>query len=121
MLAEIIPSKAYDCFMLACEFTQMLYSRQLMNHGWDENEIQKLDSLIWKHNVRAEEFYGPEYCSENVEYAVHMSEVIRRHSSADNYSCELYERIIRSHKRQSTNSKSNICGERGHPTIHLWI
>ena len=72
-----------------------------MNHGWRNDDIRQLDDLIWAHNIRAEEYYGAQYCSENVEYSVHVVEVIMRHSSPDNYSCEMFERIIRSHKKQS--------------------
>ena len=106
VLAEIIPSKAYDCFMLACDMVKMLYGKYCIIHGWEDRDIAKLESIIWAHNIKAEELYGTTYCSENVEYAVHMPEVVKRHSSPDNFSCEMFERIIRFHKQQSTNCKS---------------
>lgn len=106
VFAEIISPKAYDCFMLACDMVKMLYGKYRIIHGWEDGDIDKLESIIWAHNIKAEELYGATYCSENVEYSVHMPEVIKRHSSPDNYSCEMFERIIRSHKLQSTNSKT---------------
>ena len=106
VLAEIIPSKAYYCFMLACDIVKMLYGKYRIIHGWEDSDIAKLESIIWAHNIKAEELCGTTYCSENVEYAVHMAEVVKRHSSPDNYSCEMFERIIRFHKQQSTNCKS---------------
>ena len=92
--------------MLACDVVKMLYGKFRVKNGWTDGDIETLESIIWTHNIRAEELYGVAYCSENVEYAVHLPEVVRRHSSPDNYSCEMYERVIRSHKRQTTNSKS---------------
>ena len=105
VLAEIIPSQAYDCFMLACDIVKMVYGKFRVTNGWEDTDIETLESIIWAHNIRAEEFYGKAYCSENVEYAVHLPEVVERHSSPDNYSCEMYERVIRSHKKQTNNSK----------------
>ena len=74
---------------------------------WKDSDISKLESIIWAHNIKAEELYGTTYCSENVEYAVHMLEEVKRHSSPDNYSCEMFKRIIRFHKLQKC--ESNIC------------
>lgn len=45
------------------------------------------------------------FCTENLEYSTHTADEIKRHSSLDNYSCELYERAILRHKRQKHNSK----------------
>ena len=87
------------------QFTQILYSKQLRRVGWSENNIERLCSLTWKHAVTAEEYYGLHFCSENLEYSTHIASDIRRHSSPDNYSCELYERAIRSHKLQKHNAK----------------
>lgn len=91
--------------MVACSITQMLYSKQLRNYGWERNNLLRLDGLVWKHAVMAEEYYGLDFCSENLEYSTHIVSEIERHSSPDNYSCELYERAIRSHKLQKHNAK----------------
>jgi len=90
VLAERIPSKAYDTYILACSITQMLYSTKLRNFGWDQMNIARLKGLTW---------------SQNLEYSTHIADEISRHSSPDNYSCELYERAIRSHKLQKNNAK----------------
>ncbi len=105
VLAHKIPSKAYDCYMLLCDAVQMLYSKQLQAEGWQNNHIARLEKLLWTHAIRAEEFYGLQMCTENLEYSVHAAEDIRRHSSMDNYSCELYERAILRHKGQKHNAK----------------
>lgn len=105
VLAERIPSKAYDAYMLACNLTQMLYSVRLRNFGWNLSNISRLKALAWSHAIAAEEYYGPDFCSENLEYSTHMADEIVRHSSPDNYSCELYERAIRAHKQQKNNAK----------------
>lgn len=105
MLAERIPSKAYDSYMLACALTKMLYSPRLRNFGWNERNIARLKALAWSHAVAAEEYYGAAFCSENLEYSTHLADEIFRHSSPDNYSCELYERAIRGHKQQKNNAK----------------
>ena len=60
---------------------------------------------MWAHAIRAEELYGLSICTENLEYSVHVAEDIQRHSSMDNYSCELYERAILRHKAQKHNAK----------------
>lgn len=83
----------------------MLYSTSLRNFGWNENNISRLRGLTWSHAIQAEEYYGPDFCSENLEYSTHIADEIQRHSSPDNYSCELYERAIRSHKLQKNNAK----------------
>lgn len=83
----------------------MLYSTSLRNFGWNERNISRLRGLTWSHAIQAEEYYGPDFCSENLEYSTHIADEIQRHSSPDNYSCELYERAIRSHKLQKNNAK----------------
>ena len=105
ILAEKIPSRAYYIFMLACSITNILYSKQLRNVGWTSNNIDRLNNLTWKHAIMAEEYYGLDFCAENLEYSTHIAKEIQRHSSPDNYSCELYERQIRSHKLQKHNAK----------------
>ena len=60
---------------------------------------------MWTHAIKAEEYYGLSICTENLEYSVHIADDINRHSSPDNYSCELFERAIRIHKQQTHNSK----------------
>jgi hypothetical protein len=89
VLAQRIPSKACDCYMLLCDAVQMLYSTQLQATGWENHHIERLEKLLWSHAIRAEEFYGLNICTENLEYSVHVAEDIKRHSSMDNYSCEL--------------------------------
>ena len=81
VLALLIPSTAHDCFMLACSATQMLYCKQLRCSGWTEENIKRLDDLLWSHAIRCEQFYGLDYCTENLEYSTHMADDIRRHSS----------------------------------------
>ncbi|XP_048576071.1 uncharacterized protein LOC125557470 [Nematostella vectensis] len=105
VLAEKIPSKAYDCFMLLCDAVKMLYNRKLQLAGWTNDDIEKLRRLLWAHAVKCEEYYGLEYCTENLECSVHAADEIHRHSSMDNYSCELYERAILRHKLQKHNAK----------------
>ena len=105
VLAERIPSKAYDCYMRACALTKMLYSPRLRNFGWKQSNISRLKALSWSHAIAAEEYYGADFCSENLEYSTHLADEIFRHSSPDNYSCELYERAIRGHKQQKNNAK----------------
>ena len=104
-MAQSIPSQAYDCYMILCDAVQMMYSKELQIMGWEEHHINRLEKLLWSHAIRAEEYYGLEMCTENLEYSVHVSQDIRRHSSMNNYSCELYERAILSHKLQKHNAK----------------
>ena len=105
VFAEKIPSRAYDCYMLLCQAVQMLYSKELRTRGWLDENISRLDKLLWAHAIRAEEYYGIGFCTENLEYSTHATSDIKRHSSMDNYSCELYERAILRHKKQKHNSK----------------
>ena len=83
----------------------MLYSEKLQDRGWRDVHIDRIGKLLWCHAIRAEEMYGLSICTENLEYSVHIADDIRRHSSLDNYSCELYERAILRHKAQKHNSK----------------
>jgi hypothetical protein len=83
----------------------MLYSKQLQVDGWTDEHIERLEKLLWVHAIRAEEFYGLAFCTENLEYSIHVGNEIRRHSSMDNYSCELFERAILTHKAQKHNAK----------------
>ena len=111
IFSETVTSKAYDCFNLACDFLLMLYERYYIIHGWKDEGIQKLESIIWVHNIRRKGLYGIQYSSENVEYVVCMPNVVQRHYSPDNYLCEIFERVIRPHKRLVI-CGSHICGER---------
>lgn len=83
----------------------MLYCKQLQFSGWTEENIKRLDDLLWSHAIRCEQFYGLGYCTENLEYSTHMADDIRHHSSPDNYTCEVFERGIRMHKQQKHNAK----------------
>lgn len=91
--------------MIACALTKMLYSARLRNFGWNQSNISRLKALAWSHAIAAEECYGADFCTENLEYSTHLADEIFRHSSPDNYSCELYERAIRGHKQQKNNAK----------------
>ena len=83
----------------------MLYSKYLTSSGWTEEHILLLEKLLWTHAIKAEEFYGFSVCTENLEYSVHFPADIRRHSSPDNYSCDMFERSIKRLKEQRHNSK----------------
>ena len=89
-----------DTYMIACALTKMLYSAKLRNFGWNQSNISRLKALAWSHAIAAEEYHGADFCTENLEYSTHLADEIFRHSSPDNYSCELYERAIRGHKQQ---------------------
>ncbi len=91
--------------MLLCDAVQMLHSIQLQAAGWQNHHIAWLEKLLWSRAIRAEEFYGLQMCTENLEYSVHVAEDIRCHSNRDNYSCELYEQAILRHKGQKHNAK----------------
>ena len=106
VLAGKIHSKSYDILVLCSEISNMLYSKNLKMKGWEEHHISYLDKLLWTHAIKAEEFYGTSICTENLEYSTHVTSDIFRHSSPDNYSCDLYERAIRTIKVQKHNSKS---------------
>jgi hypothetical protein len=93
-----VPSKSYDCFMLLCDAVQMLYSTKLQALGWERQNVEHLQKLLLSHAIKAEECYGLSMYTENLEYSVHVAQDIARHSSMDNYSCELYERAIMRHK-----------------------
>lgn len=106
VFAQKVPSKAYDCYIILCDAEQMLYNTQLQFTGWQNEHIKRLKKLLCPaHAIRGEECYGLEMCNENLEYSVHVAEDIRRHSSMDNYSCELYERAILREKGQKHNAK----------------
>jgi len=83
----------------------MLYCRELQTTGWNKENIQRLENLLWAHAIKAEEYYGLGFCTENLEYSTHAASDIKRHSSMDNYSCELYERAVKDHKKQKHNAK----------------
>ena len=105
VLAEIIPSQAYDVHMLLCNTVGLLYNKQVQALGWSDENIKTLESLTWAHAVAAEEYYGLGICTENLEYSTHLSQDVKHHSSPDNYSCEVFERAIRTHKQQTHNAK----------------
>ena len=103
--------------MLLCDAVQMLYSQHLQATGWQDCNITRLEKLLWTHAIRAEEFYGLQICTENLEYSVHAAQDIKRHLSMDNYSCELYERAMLKHKGQKHNAKGlekTFCCPRKH-------
>ena len=105
VLAETIPSRAYDVHMLLCNIVGLLYNKAIKVQGWSDEDIKTLDSLTWAHAIAAEEYYGLGICTENLEYSTHLSQDVKRHSSPDNYSCEVFERAIRTHKQQTHNAK----------------
>ena len=108
VLAEIIPSKAYDSIGLASSAVNLLYSKDMQVKGWDNSDMEALDKLLWTHAIRAEEYYGLSYCTENLEYSTHISSDIDRHSIPDNYSCELFERTVKNFKKQKNNTKRGL-------------
>lgn len=91
--------------MVLSQAVKMLYSKELKVFGWSEENIKCLNNLLWAHAIMCEDYYGLGYCTENLEYSTHAAAQIQRHSSLDNYSCELYERVIRRHKQQKHNSR----------------
>lgn len=105
VLAESIPSRAYDVHMLLCNMVRLLYNKSLQSLGWSGADVNALVNLAWAHVIAAEEFYGLHICTENLEYSTHLCEDVKRHSSPDNYSCEGFGRAIRNHKRQTHNAK----------------
>ena len=105
VLAERIPSRAYDVHMLLCNMVRLLYNMSLQSLGWSAADVSALENLAWAHAIAAEEFYGLHICTENLKYSTHLCEDVKRHSSPDNYSCEGFERAIRIHKQQTHNAK----------------
>ena len=83
-----------------------LNSRYLVVNGWTKDDIENLRLMLWRHAIIAEEYYGPQVCSENLEYSTHAADDIYRHSSPDNYCCDVYERTVDTWKQQKHNSKS---------------
>ena len=57
---------------------------KLRVNGWCEDEVELLKKLLWLHAIKFEECYGIEYCSENLEYSLHLPSDIYHHSSPDN-------------------------------------
>ena len=105
VLAENIPCRAYDLHMLLCNMVALLYNKSVQLSGWSNVDVEALETLTWAHAVAAEEYYGLHICTENLEYSTHLCDDVKRHSSPDNYSCEVFERAIRVHKQQTHNAK----------------
>ena len=105
VLAENIPCRAYDVHMLLCNMVALLYNKSVQLSGWSNVDVEALETLTWAHAVAAEEYYGLHICTENLEYSTHLCDDVKRHSSPDNYSCEVFERAIRVHKQQTHNAK----------------
>ena len=106
VLAGIIPKQVYACFMLLVRIYSIVYSHYLRYSEWQTGHITYLSKLLWKHAITYEELYGLSACTENLEYALHLPEDIRRHSTPDNYWCYVYERLVKYYKRQTTNQKN---------------
>ena len=92
--------------MTCCQVAKYFNSRYLVANGWTDHHIRVLKSLLWRHAITAEEYYGPKICTENLECSTHACEDILRHSSPDNYCCDMYERTVDDWKKQKHNSKS---------------
>ena len=82
VLRNLIPQKAYDCFMLLRDIHTLVFSRPLRIQGWTKDHNNYFIKLLWAHAIKYEELYGLSACSENV---LHMPEDIKRHSLLDNY------------------------------------
>ena len=89
-------------------------------NGWDEEHVSAINALVWRHAIKAEEYYGNSICSENLEVSTHVQSDIR-HSSPDNYCCDIYERTVDYWKQQKHNAKGvdKTYGER--ESIRLFI
>lgn len=98
VLAENIPSRAYDIHMMLCDMVGLLYNQSVKSLGWSNADCDALETLAWSHAIAAEDFYG-------LQISTHLSEDVKRHSSPDNYPCEVFERAIRIHKQQTHNAK----------------
>ena len=106
VLRKLIPRKAYDCFCLLKDISDLVYSRRLQIQGWHPEHHVYFKKLLWKHAILFEELYGLSACTENLEYSLHMTEDVKRHSLLDNYWCYLYERQVKYYKQQASNMKS---------------
>ena len=105
VLHSIIPKPAYECFCTLTRIHQLVMSRPSVVEGWTSEHEVLLKQLLWRHAVLYENYYGTSACSENVEYSLHLTEDIVRHSTPDNYWCFLFERMVSIHKQQTTNMK----------------
>ena len=92
--------------MTCCQVAKYFNSRHLLANGWTDHNIRMLQSLLWRHAITAEEYYGPKICTENLERSTHACEDIFCHSSLDSYCCDMYERTVDDWKKQKYNSKS---------------
>lgn len=63
VLAECIPSRAYDVHMLLCNMVRLLYNKSLQSLGWSAADVSALENWTWAHTVAAEEFYGLHICT----------------------------------------------------------
>ena len=106
VLRELLPKKSYDCFCLLKDIYCLVYCKQLRIEGWHQEHCEYFRNLLWKHAILFEEIYGLASCTENVEYSLHMTEDIKRHSLLDNYWCYLYERQVKYYKHQTSNMKA---------------
>ena len=105
MLRNLIPKKCYDCFCLLKVIYDLVYSKRLRIEGWQTEHHDYFKKLLWLHAILFEELYGLSACTKNLEYSLHMTEDIHRHSLLDNYWCYLYERQVKYYKQQSSNMK----------------
>lgn len=85
--------------MIVCVLIKMLYSVRLRNFGWNQFNILRLKVLVWSYVIVVEEYYGVDFCIENLEYFIYLVDEIFCYLSLDNYFCELYERVIRGYKQ----------------------
>ena len=106
VLAGIIPRAVYDCFMLLVKIHNLVFSHYLRYSGWQIQHITYLKNLLCRHTILYEDLYGLSACTENVEYSLHLTEDIYRHSTLDNYWCYVYERLVKYYKNQTTNMKN---------------
>ena len=87
VLRELIPRKAYDCFCLLKDIYSLVYSKQLRIEWWHQEHHEYFRKVLWKHAILFEEIYGLASCTENLEYSLHTTEDVKRHSLLDNYWC----------------------------------
>ena len=72
ILQGLIPDKAYESISLLSKPYNMKCSSQLRIQGWSNTNVDTLKSILWKHAIPYEEYYGLLACTENVENYLHM-------------------------------------------------
>ena len=104
VLDSLIEDENFQIWVLAARMAEIVYC--YWRNGWKEEDVTLFDNMAKHHIILTEEKLGLDQCVVTAHNLEHAAEDILRFSSADNYWCEAYERVVSNYIATPSNKKN---------------